>query len=414
MKLHAQYSKATITSSIIVLLIAGFGYFFLLRYVLKEQLDGTLKVEEVEIQDYVKKKNTLPEATTYKDQRIRFEKTEAPVKRNFSSLTIYDKGENEYELSRQLVFPLTVGDNYYAAFVSKSQEETESLIWIILLTTLGLILLSGLIIFFYNRFLLRKLWRPFYSILGSIKNFNLNAPSPIQIQKTSIEEFNQMTDSVNIMIGKVIRDYISLKNFTDQASHELQTPLAVVNSKLDVLIQDQQLGESSHRQIQSIYNAVEKMSKICQSLLLLSKIENDQFNNKEQVDMKKEIETRLFELEEWIKTDSLAIITELLPTIISINPQLADILISNLVINAIKYSGEKKEIMIRLEKNSFLISNSGTRELDARLIFDRFWKSDYSDGSGLGLAIVKQICEKYGFGLSYEFKDNRHLFRINF
>lgn len=414
MKLHAQYSRVTITSSILILLVAGFGYFFLLSYILREQLDGALKVEEVEILDHVKKNNTLPEATTFKDQRIWFEKTTGPVKRHFNTLNIKDSAENEIELSRQLVFPVNVSGTYYAAYVSKSQEETEDLVWIILLITLGLILLSGMIIFFYNRFLLRKLWQPFYSILASIKHFNLNAPTPIHVQRTSIEEFKQMNESLNIMTGKVINDYLSLKNFTDHASHELQTPLAVVNSKLDVLIQDQHLGESGHKLIQGIYDAVEKMSKICQSLLLLSKIENDQFYEKEQVNVKQVIENKLFELEEWIKTGALTIVTELIPTTISINRQLAEILISNLLINAIKYSGERKEIMIYLEKSSFTISNHGNSELDPRLIFNRFWKSDYSDGSGLGLAIVKQICEKYNLRLEYEFKGQNHSFRINF
>src|SRR5690348_9273157 len=362
MKLHAQYSRVTITSSILILLIAGFGYFFLLSYVLREQLDGALKVEEVEILDHVKKNNTLPEATTFKDQRIWFVKTEAPVKRHFSTLNIKDSTENGDELSRQLVFPVNVNGNYYAAFVSKSQEETEDLVWIILLITLGLILLSGLIIFFYNRFLLRKLWQPFYSILASIKNFKLNAPTPIYVQKTSIDEFKQMNESLNIMTGKVINDYLSLKNFTDHASHELQTPLAVVNSKLDVLIQNPHLDESGHKLIQGIYDAVEKMSKICQSLLLLSKIENDQFYEKEQVNIKQVVENKLFELEEWIKTDSLSVVTELIPATISINRQLAEILVSNLIINAIKYSGERKEIMICLENSSFVISNFGKKE----------------------------------------------------
>ena len=414
MKLHAQYSKATIISSIIVLLIAGIGYYFLLRFVLLEQLDETLKVEEVEILDYVNKNNSLPEATTYKDQRIRFEEVATPAPRHFLTLKLHDDEEDEYELSRQLIFPTQVKGNHYAASVTKSQEETEKLIGLTLLITLGLLLLLGILIFFYNRFLLKRLWRPFYAILSAIKNFNLNAPSAIKMQKASIDEFNEISESVNIMTEKVVRDYVSLKNFTDHASHELQTPLAVVNSRLDVLIQDPGLSEASHHQIQSIYNAVEKMSKICQSLLLLAKIGNNQFNDKELVNMRQLVENKLKELQEWALVGDLTITTELKEFSLPINRQLADILISNLVINALNYSNEKKLVMISLEKNSFTISNYGERALDTRLIFDRFWKSEYSNGTGLGLAIVKQICDLYGFDLSYEYEKGKHYFRVIF
>src|SRR5262245_50489845 len=141
MKLQAQYNKVTIISSIVVILIAAIGYYFLLRYVLIAELDEALKVEEVEIQDYIKKNNALPDATVYKDQRIEFEKINDPVKREFRSLEAFNPEENEKELSRRLSFTVRPNGQYYKAVVTKSEEATEALVWIILFTSIALIAL---------------------------------------------------------------------------------------------------------------------------------------------------------------------------------------------------------------------------------------------------------------------------------
>lgn len=414
MKLQTQYNKATIVSSIIILLIAGIGYYFLLHYVLTEQLDETLHVEEVEIIDYIKKNQSLPEATTFQDQRTSFRKVGHPVVRHFTTLMLVDPKDGDNELSRQLTFPVSIKGDHYAATVSKSQEETEDLIGLVLLVTLALLILLGILLFFFNRVILKRLWRPFHDTLSSIKHFDLNAPSALKTHMTSIDEFNELNESVNMMTEKVMKDYLSLKNFTDHASHEIQTPLAIINSRLDLLIQDTGLSAESLHQVQSVYNAVDKISRICQSLLLLTKIENNQFNDWEQVDIRKVIEDKLAELEEWIHGNSLIFLTDLQQTKVLMNTQLADTLISNLIINSIKYSRENETITIYTANDRFTISNPGPEKLNDDLIYDRFWKSDKSDGTGLGLAIVKQICDKYGFDLTYVFSEGLHRFSIIF
>lgn len=414
MKLQAQYNKATIISSIIVLLIAGIGYYILLRYVLVEQLDEALRVEEVEIIDYIRKNNELPEATTYKDQRIDFKKVNKTFAEDFSTLELYDPEEKEKELSRRLIFPVMVSGQNYTASVTKSQEATEELIGVILLITLALILILGVLLFFANRFLLKTLWRPFHTTLSLIKKFDLNAPSAVKFQKTQVNEFNELNESVYMMTEKAVKDYLSLKNFADHASHEMQTPLAVINSRLDVLIQDPGLNEKSLHQIQSIYNAVEKMSKLSQSLLLLARIENNQFSEMQQVLINEVTKNKLTELEEWLQSNSLEIKSEINELNIRMNRQLADTMINNLIINAVKHSNHDQIIIIRIEENRFTISNPGIKPLDTQHIFDRFWKSEHSDGTGLGLAIVRQICDQYGFSLNYSFKDGNHFFTIVF
>ena len=414
MKLQAQYNRISVVSSVIVLLIAGIGYYFLIHFVLTEQLDETLRVEQVEIQDFVRNNHSLPPATTYKDQKIEFNKVEKDFPQHFGSLTLYDPDDKENERSRQLVFPVQVNDQYYAASVTKSQEATQEMIGLILLLTLGLIILLGSLLFFANRFLVKQLWKPFTSTLASIRNFDLDAPSPIKTEKTSIHEFIELNESIHMMTEKVVKDYASLKHFTDHASHEMQTPLAVVNSKLDILIQDPALSEKNLQHLQSIYNAVDKMSKLSQSLLMLTKIDNKQFNDSREIDIRSSVKNKLQELDEWVEEKSLVIDNGVKDLHVTMNQQLADTLISNLVTNAIRHSEPRSTILLQSQKNGFTISNPGANALDKNHIFDRFWKSEYSDGTGLGLAIVKRICDQYGFLSEYEFKEGRHYFSIAF
>src|SRR6186713_752650 len=117
MKLQSQYNKISIASSIFVLLIAGAGYYFLLRYILEDQLDETLRVEQVEIQDFIKNKNALPPATTYKDQKIAFTKSDKIIPQSLKTFMLYNAAERESELSRQLNFSVEVNGQFYIASV---------------------------------------------------------------------------------------------------------------------------------------------------------------------------------------------------------------------------------------------------------------------------------------------------------
>ncbi|HKC36612.1 MAG TPA: HAMP domain-containing sensor histidine kinase, partial [Chitinophagaceae bacterium] len=352
MKLQAQYNKISIASSVLVLLIAGAGYYFLLNYVLKDQLDETLRVEQVEIQDFIKTNHLLPPATTYKDQRIEFKKSDKVFPQSFKTLMLYDPEEKEDELSRQLVFTVEVNGQYYVASVTKSQEDTEKIIAVILLVTLGLIILLSMLLFFANRFLVKRLWKPFRTTLSSIRSFDLNAPSAIKTEKTVIHEFNELNENISMMTERVVKDYLSLKHFIDHASHEMQTPLAVVNSKLDILIQDPALNEKNLQDLQVIYDAVDKMSKLSRSLLLLARIENNQFSEKQEVDILTIAKNIIQELDEWIGEKNLTVSNEISELKVNINPQLANTLIANLVINAIKHAARQESIRLWSGKNT--------------------------------------------------------------
>lgn len=416
MKLFTKYSRVNIVASILALLLGSIGYYFVIRSVLLHQLDDTLKIEEAEILNFVKTRDRLPEPANYRDQKIEFLPAQEPVPRKFINTTRQDQHHHKDRFYRELLFPVTAGGQLYTASVSMSEEEAEDLLkWIMLVTAAMILLLLGTL-FLANRLLLRRIWQPFYNTLESIRQFNLSSRMPLPARDSGIEEFRSLDSAVAQMTGKILNDYEMLKNFTDNASHEMQTPLAIINSKLDLLIQDQDLGEQHLRQLQAMYDAVGRLSKLNQSLLLLTKIENNQFVHTDPVALPALIDKKLGQFEDLIKTRHLTVRTDdLLPPDGSfrMNAYLADILLNNLLINAIRHNQDKGQLEIRWQKDALLISNTGPElSFDPATIFDRFTKSSHSEGTGLGLAIVKQICDNYGLPLSYTCNNNWHTFRV--
>jgi signal transduction histidine kinase len=297
--------------------------------------------------------------------------------------------------------------------VAMSEEETEDLLeWIMIVTAAMILLLLGTL-FLANRLLLRRIWQPFYNTLEAMRRFNLSSRQPLPAHGTGIEEFKDLDSAVAQMTGKILKDYEMLKSFADNASHEMQTPLAIINSKLDLMIQDQDLGERHLRQLQAMYDAVGRLSKLNQSLLLLTKIENNQFVHTDPVALAPLIEEKMVQFEDLVRARHLTVRTSLDDRSLKINDYLADILLNNLLINAIRHNRDGGQIEISLQEDHLQISNTGPALLfDPATIFDRFTKGHHSEGTGLGLAIVKQICDNYQFPLTYSYNDNTHLIRI--
>lgn len=418
MKLISKYNRVNIIATIIVLLLSAACYYFFIRAALIHQLDKDLKVEEQEITDYAKENNALPEAANYKDEQEEFLPAgNIKVIRNFKSVTIYNKEHGENVDYRELEFPITAGNKEYKILVRKSQEETEDLIQLILCITLGMVLILLAILFLINRFLLSKLWKPFNSTLQQLKKFNLSGKEKIQLEKSDITEFTELNEAVNIMTNRVSQDYEEIKNFTENASHEIQTPLAIIKSKLELLSQSENLKEEQMDTIQSVYEATNRLSKLNQSLILLTKIDNNQFKENEEVDMSILINKHLTNYEELIAAKLIKLTKNIEPGVkLLLNDALAETLISNLITNAIKHNIDKGFIEITLNKSMFSVSNSGILlTSEPSELFERFKKDNVSSESlGLGLSIVKKICDKYGYEITYHYFDFTHTTTITF
>lgn len=417
MRLLEKYNRANIVATILVLLIGGFFYYDILQAVLLHQLDDDLKIEQQEYVDFVKENNRLPSSENYKSEQITWQVTGQPASKNISSVDVYDSSENEIVSKRILIFPVKFDGKNYKVTVTKSQQENEGLIKIIVWITLAMVVLLLSVLFIINRFVLNKLWHPFNDTLQAINQFNLHSTNSLLLKETEIIEFSELNNAVKLMSNRVMNDFEALKSFTENASHEIQTPLAIINSKIELLIQSENFNENQMHDIMLIQEGVIRLSKLNKSLLLMTKIDNQQFQKTEPVNIGSIILQHLNNYEELIAAKQISLQTNLeKDCIVLMNETMSQVLISNLITNAIRHNFTKGNINIITTAKTLVISNTGAvLHTDPSKLFERF-KKDKVDGEslGLGLAIVKKIGEHNNFTIQYQFIDGRHFLTVDF
>jgi signal transduction histidine kinase len=430
MKLSTRYNRVNLTTTIIVMLITGIIYYQAISWILTNQEDKDLVVEEREVFDYVNVNHQLPQTFESNDQQITFtEAKPGSVTRQFINTMYFEKwgnddghkrhkhkhkGGGEYEPGRGLISSVTVGKKYYKILIIESKVETEDLIRIIFIITIGVILLLLLVLLITNRLILNRLWQPFHSIMKELRLFNIADAKEIPKLDTSIDEFDELNNAVVSMTAKAKHDYKDLKTFTENASHELLTPIAVINSKLDTLIQTENFNERQSKLLNDLYSAVSRLSRLNQSLLLLVKIENRLLQDEQQINLKSLVEAMIVQFDEIFADKELKITYDLDNKEVYANRYLMEILLSNLINNAIRHNYKGGELIINLTEERLIIQNTGEDLPLTDRIFTRFHKSSGSEGSGLGLTISKQICENFNFSLNYQFKTPYHIFTVSF
>lgn len=348
------------------------------------------------------------------------EKANLDLNRPDSTYTVIRKnlyvGYEDINRFRGLSRVIEINKKNYLVTIETNVEETEeTVIAIAALTFLFfLILVIGFLIF--NRRLSVKLWQPFRSTLNKLKAFNLNSQASIPFEKSNTLEFEELNLALNKLIEHTITVYKSQKEFTENASHELQTPLAIIKNKLDLLLQKEALTDRQYQIIEATNKAVTRVSRINKNLLLLAKIENHQFEDSEEIDLSDLTTQSLEHLHEHIENKALILQSEIDGELsITGNKTLLEILLTNLILNAIRHNSQKGVIKITLDKSGLTLSNSGNQALEIENLFKRFKRSsNESSGSGLGLAIVEQICKRHHWKINYLFKDDFHIFKVSF
>ena len=260
--------------------------------------------------------------------------------------------------------------------------------------------------------------RPFRSTLEFIRGFSLTNPQKERsIPKSSVKEFRKLNEFLSEMTAKVTTDYSVLKEFSENASHELQTPIAIVQSKLEVLMDSSNLTEEQVTQINQTQNAVRRISNLSNSLGMLAKIDNQEFSNLEEIDLSETLIAMLDEFKELLSLKSISLDEQIDACVkVKADRVLIELLLTNLINNAIRHNWENGSISVKLTSTSLEIKNSGSDlEIAPLLLFERFKKSNQSEKSmGLGLAIVKKITDLYGYKLSYLQSEKVHILRAQF
>jgi signal transduction histidine kinase len=342
--------------------------------------------------------------------------SEVSPERIYSSVVIYDSAERKESPLRQLESFFEVKGKPYKLTVRMSMVDNDDLILTISIVqiSLSILLATGLLVL--NARLSRRIWKPFYKMLDHLKAYELDKNESFPIEKSRIVEFDDLNLAVNQLTERNRKVFLQQKEFIEDASHELQTPIAVFQGKLDMLMQSPTLSQSDAETILELESTAQRMSRLNKNLLLLSKIDNEQFAVSAVLDVEEIIENQLKSLYAMAEIDGIRIVTSLEPLAIHADRTLIEVLLTNIFHNAIRYSPKDEDITITLQGSTLSVSNKGQ---ESRLTIDqmtqRFRKeSSHPNSIGLGLAIVRKICDTYRYSLGYSFKNGTHTFTVEF
>lgn len=417
MKLSQHYTRTSVYITLTVLVIGAVIYYFAISYIGKQQLDRALQQQLTEAEEYIRSNNGDPQQYDLDRDHAVFVKTNAqlPFTRRFFDTTYFNPKEQKREAGRAVEDLVKLGESNYKVVITVSRTDQKHLIELISVITLALLVGLLAVLFVTNKYMLNGLWKPFQLTLNEIKQFNIADVDQFQGKPSKVDEFTELNEAIREMSLRVNHDYLSLKQFTENASHEMMTPLAVVTTKLDTLIQDETLSAAQLGQIADIYSSVNKSSRLNQSLLLLSKLENKMVNEEEVISIEKVIETKILQFHELLQNKEITIEHTLTPRQIKASKYLVDILLNNLFSNAIRHNVPGGRVLIDLTVNQLSVKNTGTAiALNAQQIFERFQKGKDSQGTGLGLTLVKNICQLYGYSIQYEYEPGWHKFVVTF
>lgn len=335
----------------------------------------------------------------------------------FTDTLLFDAESQRYLPYREMTFSSRFQNQTYEIRIFRSLEETDSLIIhvFLIMTLLVIILIVTLLtINFYSS---KQIWKDFYTSLDKINNFDLDVHQSLKLANTDVQEFADLNTVLTRMSNRIANDYFRMKEYTENASHEIQTPLAIINTKLELLLQSKDIPKKQYQTIAEAYDASNRLARLNKTLILLTRIENRQFPELEMISPKEIIERQLENYEDIIASKNLQLNFVSEPDVqLQINPYLSEILFLNLIKNAIRHNIPGGQLNLKLTHTAFEISNSGNPlNISADKLFHRFYKKTKSDKSlGLGLAIVKKITEIFHYTIQYSYQNNQHHFLVRF
>lgn len=411
-KLLKRVSQKQLQFGFIIVLLSLMVLYVLTRYYIKAEAEEGLYSSTFRIEQLLKN-NQQPVSLKplYEVTKVKTLKPQI-----LKDTLIYDEKQKEDEIFRELnTYKHINGINYRITTRTLFVDYDDTLLSILLSFAI-IISLVYLAQYYYSKSINKKIWTPFFKNLEAIRTFSLQSNQPISLTDSDVLEFSELNHHIKSLTEKVTSDYQNLKQFTEDLSHEVQTPLSIIQVKIENLFDStEKLDENTLSVLNDIQKNAKQISKLNQGLILLAKIENQQFTKIESIETNSLIESIITNFEDIISIKDLNINYLHSQTLwIQMDKVLADILFSNLIGNAIKYTPEHGDISILATSSSFTISNSGKQAVvNSEKIFQRFYKENQQTQSlGLGLAIVKKICDHYDLRLAYNFKDGMHDFSI--
>lgn len=392
-----------------VIIIGSVFCFYMIEYISYEETDEFLTYEMQRLIGYHEAHNDLPEfhqvANILPD--VRFEK---PM---FKDTLMLEPGDNEMVPYRELYFTISHNGSDQTLVLRHLLIGRDDIAEGTLLIILGLMFLITVFLYIMVNSIAGKIWNPFYQTLDKLVKFKISGPLP-EFPATAIDEFQSLNTTLDTLLKKIADDYRHNKEFSENASHELQTHLAIIRANTEKLLNSPDTSLEVE-ELQKIYTASTKLSQVQKSLSLLSKINNREYSNPVKVDFRNTVEQALDIFTEAITIRGINVDKQLRACTLTMDAGLAEILVNNLVKNAVKHNIQNGTIRIILSPVEVTIENSGLPfNGNADMLLERFAKGK-NGNIGIGLAIVKQICELYNFRISYTISEQaEHKISISF
>lgn len=418
-KLLNKTTNRFLTFAVIILLISAPVFYFICQWLYIYETDEVLLFHkgafEIETQRGLTENEIAAWNKYNRDVEIVADK--GVTKDSIVRVMMLDPISKEMEPYRVLYAPVEINGKKFTYIEKNNLVEMEGMVISIaaMFFIIIVLLLTGIILL--SKRSAGKIWKPFYDTLNQIHNFEIDKNKPPSFMPTNIDEFDRLNKSLERLIEKNTSIYKSQREFVENAAHELQTPLALFQTKLDTLSQSPGISKEQSNLIGSLNNDVARMNRLNKNLLLLSKIDNDTYLEKQSVLLNDYIEKHLDFFTEQAESKQIKVTVNLeKQTQLNTNPVLAEVLINNLFMNAVRHNVKDGSILISTAANSLTFTNTGEdKALNAGKLFNRFSKADPSaQGNGLGLAIVKKIADLNKWEITYSFENNQHSFTVQF
>lgn len=419
MRLLTKTTLWYLVFALIMFTVGGLIAMSMVRTVVNQETDYELSTTLRQIRNAASFENGLEIFNKSKSIKIREFPEGAVIKPDtiFKDTLIYLKRTDRVESFRKLITNTQLEDKFYHIEISNIFLEEGDIISVVSWIIIRLFLFLTAALMIGNFLISKKLFRPFEHLLKSLDNFRIKNNEPLSTVETQTQEFQRLNQFAEDMTKKAMLDYQNLKEFSENASHEMQTPIAIAQGKLELLLESPDLTEQQLSLVHTTQQSINKISRLGQALTLLTKIDNEEFNSKEPIDFSKIVVSNVSNFKELAEMQGIELSEQLEPEVkIEIDPALADILVTNLLKNALQHNVENGWVKVKLTKEYFEVVNAGeVPTLPPEQLFQRFKKNNQSKGTlGLGLAIVKKICEVNGCEVNYHFEEGKHLLRVTF
>ena len=409
MKLSTKSGLSFISASAIFFFLGSILMYFSVRVILAEDLkDRLLDMQSSFMMDlsYANEITIMNGAKTFVFKAPRLEPT------LFSDTVLIESGR--YNLFRKITFSQVFNHKIYKIEILQSQSQTDLLVWRIVILNVGLAMLFFLIIFFVNHLTVKRTLKVFYNTIDKLENFDVGKSPSLSLEDADVEEIKKLNDVFNEMSKKIKSDFDEQKEYTENVSHELQTPLAIISSKAEELLQSERLNKLEMEHIGIIMKTINRLAKINQSLIFLTKIDNRFYTEEESFKLSDVIHEKINFFTGVIERQKINVSLDISDDVsLKMNKYLSDTLFLNLIKNSIIHNIKGGFLEIKLLDNILTLKNSGQNITHNSVdIFKRFYRDQENKKSlGIGLSIVKRICDLYDFKIHYSFEDC-HVFKI--